>query len=259
MKSSLIVALILAQAFVAVAQPAEPRVPQPRVTPAVSRAPSVWLGLTVAKPDESITAHVPALPQGMGFVVKSIEDGGPAQAAGLLAFDILWKLGDQMLVNESQLATLLRLSKPGDQVVLSGFRGGKPLEVKLKLGEAPVLERPVAGEMLADLLLPGTSRAPMRVVNLAEKSASFSADDGKAVVSRDGSIYQVKISGPKDEPIFDGQVGRNDSLDIVPESWRRRVQVLCRTLDQALDGNMMPQRQPRPRVVPPPAPAAENR
>ncbi len=259
MKPSLIVALILAQTLVSAAQPAEPRVPQPRVTPTVSRAPSVWLGLTVAKPDESITAHVPALPQGMGFVVKSIEDGGPAQAAGLVAFDILWKIGDQMLVNEAQLATLLRQSKPGDQVVLSGFRGGKPLEVKLKLGEAPVLERPVAGEMLADLLLPGTNRAPMRVVNLAEKSASFSADDGKAVISRDGGIYLVKISGPKDETIFDGQVSREDQLESVPEAWRRRVQVLCRTLDQALDGTMMPQRQSRPRVVPPPVPSAGNR
>ena len=74
-------------------------------------------------------------------MVKSIDDGGPAQAAGLTEFDLLWKIGDQMLVNEAQLATLLRLSKPGEEVILAGFRGGKPLEVKLKLGEAPAFAR----------------------------------------------------------------------------------------------------------------------
>ena len=71
-------------------------------------------------------------------MVRSIEKGGPAEAAGLKELDVLWKIGDQMLVNEGQLAALLRLSKPGDEIVLSGFRARQAdLEVKLKLGEAP--------------------------------------------------------------------------------------------------------------------------
>lgn len=250
MKPSLIVALLLAQTFLSAAEPPEPRTPQPRLVPMATRAPRAWLGLKVAKPDGTITAHVPSLPQGIGFVVKSIDDGGPAQAAGLTEFDLLWKLGDQMLVNEAQLATLLRLSQPGEEVVIAGFRGGKPLEVKLKLGEAPILQRPFSGEMVEAAILPGACGGPMRVVNVAEKSASFSADEGKAVVSRDDQVYKVKISGPKDELIFEGELASGDKLDKLPEGWRGRIQVLCRTLDNALDGSMMPQRQPRPRVVP---------
>ena len=93
----------------------------------------------------------------------------------------------------------------------------------------------------------------MRMVNVADKTASFSNDDGKALVRRDGDGYHVKIDGPKDELIFEGDVTGSDALDKIPAKWHRRIQVLCRTLDQALEGNMMPQRLPRPRVVPPPS------
>ena len=247
MKPSLIAVLLVAQTFLSVAEPVEPKVPLPMS----AGAPRAWLGLRVAKPDATITAHVPSLPQGIGFVVTSIDEGGPAQAAGLLELDLLWKIGDQMLVNEAQLAALLRLSQPGQEIVIAGFRGGKPLEVKLKLGEAAVLKKPFPGEMVEAAILPGACAVPMRVVNVAEKSASFSAGEERAVVRRDGEVFKVKISGPRDEVIFEGEVSKDDPLDKLPENWRRRIQVLCRTLDQALAGGV---RQPRARVVPPVSP-----
>ena len=242
MKSSLIAAILFAQTLLSDGQTAEPRMLQ---------APQAWLGLRVAKPDAAVTVHVPSLPPGVGFVVKSIDDGGPAQAAGLLELDLLWKFGDQMLVNEAQLATLLRLAKPGEEVVLSGFRGGKPLSVTLKLGQAPVLAKPFSGEMVGSAVLPGSCDGPMRVVNVAEKSASFSNDEGRAVVRREGEVFKVRIDGLKGEVFFEGDLSKDEDLANAPESWRRRIQVLCRTLDQALDGGMVSQRQPRPRVVPP--------
>ena len=243
MKPSLVAAILFAQTMLSGAQTMEAPVP---------RAPQAWLGLRVAKPDEAITVHVPSIPPGVGFVVKSIDPGGPAETAGLLELDLLWKFGDQMLVNEAQLATLLRLEKPGAEVVISGFRGGKPMNVKLKLGLAPVLSRPFSGQMVESAVLPGTCDGPMRVVNVAEKSASFSNDEGRAVVRRDGEIFKVKIDGLKGAVVFEGDLLNDEGLDQVPENWRRKIQVLCRTLDQTLAGGMLPQRQPRPRVLPPP-------
>ncbi len=252
MKRPFIVALLATQTLCVVGEPTEPRVPLPRPNPHATRAPQAWLGLRLVKPDETITAHVPSLPQGIGFVVKSIDEGGPAQAAGINELDLLWKFGDQMLVNEAQLATLLRLSKPGQEVVISGFRGGRPLELKLKLGQSPLLQKPFSGEMVESAILPGACPGPMRMVNVADKTASFSNDDGRVQIRRDGTGYHVKIDGPTDELIFEGDIVDSDSLSKVPEDWHRRIQVLCRTLDQALAGNMLPQRLPRPRVVPPP-------
>jgi hypothetical protein len=242
MKPSLVAAVLFAQTLLSGGQTTEGQVP---------RAPQAWLGLRVAKPDEAITVHVPSIPPGVGFVVKSIDPGGPAHAAGLLELDLLWKFGDQMLVNEAQLATLLRLEKPGSEVVISGFRGGKPLEIKLKLGQAPVLNKPFSGEMVESAVLPGTCDGPMRIVNIAEKSASFSNNEGRAVVRRDGEIFKVKIDGLKGAVIFEGDLSDDDGLEQVPENWRRKIHVLCRTLDQTLDGSNPSQRQPRPRVVPP--------
>ena len=254
MKPIYIVALWATQGLIFAVEPAapEPRTPLPRPNPLTVRAPQAWLGLRVAKPDEAVTAHVPSLPQGIGFVVKSIDENGPAKAAGLLENDLLWKIGDQMLVNEAQLATLLRLSKPGEQIVMTGFRGGKPLEVKLTLGEAPILQRPFSGEMIESAILPGGCPGPMRLVNVADKTASFSTDEGKAEVRREGETYQVKIHDSKGKAIYEGEIASDDELGKIPVEWRRRIHVLCRTLDQALDGGIMQPRQPRPRVVPPP-------
>lgn len=218
------------------------------------QAPRAWLGLEVSKPDDSITAHLPDLPTGVGFVIRAIHKGGPADAAGLKEFDVLWKLGDQMLVNEGQLAALLRLSKPGDEVVLCGFRAGKTLEVKLKLGEAPALKRPFPVDFLDEPILPGECRGPMRVVNVSERSARYTTDEGTAEVYMDGQTYKAKIHGPNEEVIFEGYLPADGSLDGIPDDWKRRIHALRRGLDHALDGRLMPQRQPRPRVVPPTEP-----
>lgn len=211
--------------------------------------PHVWLGLRVAKPDETVTAHLPSLPQGFGFVIASVDAGGPAQAAGLVEYDIIWKMGDQMLVNEAQLAALLRLSKAGDAVVISGFRAGKPLEVKLTLGEVQAPQKPFSGDLVESAIMPGACSGPMRLINVADKTASFSTDDSRAVVRRNGEFFEVKISGVSDAVIFEGSISSADDLAQIPESWQRRVHVLCRTLDQALVGGGLVPRQPRPRVV----------
>jgi hypothetical protein len=245
--------LVIAQTLSSAVHAAEPRVPQARQTPASPQAPRAWLGIRVAKPDEGITAQVPSLPPGIGFTVKSMDDGGPAKAAGLMELDLLWKIGDQMLVNEAQLATLLRLYEPGQEVVISGFRGGKPIEVKLRLGVAPELTKPFPGEMVESAILPGSCGGPMRIVNVADKSASFSADGCIASVRREGEIFKVRIDGPKSEVIYEGELAKEGNLEQIPVPWRRRIEILCRTLDQALSGTMLPERQPRPRVVPPPA------
>lgn len=256
MKRILIATLLLPLSPLAHAEPAaELEAPRDESAKKIStRAPRAWLGLQVAKPDETVSAHLPSLPPGVGFLVKSIDENGPAASAGLREFDLISRIGDQMLVNEAQLAALLRLSQPGEEIVISGFRGGKALEVTLKLGKTPVRKRPFPGEMVESAILPGACAGPMRVINVAEKSASFSTDDGHAVVRREGDGYLLKIEGPDDELIFDGVIHDAHSLESIPKDWHRKVRVLCRTLDHALEAGGIPQRQPRPRVVPPAEP-----
>ena len=47
---------------------------------------------------------------------------------------------DLVLVKEAQLAEALRRSGPGEEIVISGIKDGKPLEMRMKLGGRPVLQ-----------------------------------------------------------------------------------------------------------------------
>lgn len=217
-------------------------------------APRAWLGLEVTKPDETITAHLPDLPAGIGFIIRSIHKGGPAELAGLKEFDVLWKLGDQMLVNEGQLAALLRLCKPGEEVLLHGFRAGKAIQVTLKPGVAPPSLQPFPADLVDAAVLPGGYRPNTSVIFHAERMAKYSTQDGSAQVQKNGDVYSVKILSPKDELIYEGELPADGSLDGIPADWKIRIQALRRGLDHALDGRMTPNRLPRPRVVPPAVP-----
>jgi hypothetical protein len=218
------------------------------------QAPRTWLGLETTKPDETITAHLPELPAGIGFIIRHIHKDGPAELAGLREFDVLWKLGDQMLVNEAQLAALLRLCKPGESVVLHGFRAGKAIQVSLKLSEAPPSLKPFPPDLVDAAVLPGGFRPNTSVIFHAERMAKYSTQNGSAQVQKNGDGYTVKILSPKDELIYEGELPADGNLNDIPADWKTRIQALRRGLDHALDGRMTPGRQPRPRVVPPAAP-----
>jgi hypothetical protein len=217
---------------------------------------SAWLGFTIRKPDRDSAAQIPALPAGMGLVIQAITPAGPAEAAQLKPMDVLWKFGDQMLVNQGQLATLLSLSKPGDEVSLAIFRAGEPLDVKIKLGEAQGDKNVFSRDMI-DAAILSDEGSPMKIVNIQDRTATFSNNDGKAVVRRDGEGYRVVINGPDQQAIFEGTLPLDGTLDGVPSDWRRRIWVLRRSLDHALENRLVPVRPPRPRVVPPPAPTPE--
>ncbi len=247
MKPWLLIAFCISRSFSSAADPEQ--VPPPPQAPP-PQAPHAWLGLQIAKPDASITAHLPSLPLGIGFVIRAVQKDGPAQAAGLQELDLLWKLNDQWLVNEGQLAALLRLEKIGNTITLSGFRAGKPLETTVTLAEDPSPKRPFPQDLLDASILPGDCGGPMRVVNVAERLASYSTRDGYAQVQRQGDQYRVKIQDPKNAVIYEGTLPENGNLDAVPEPWRKRIHALRRGLDHALEGRMTPTRQPRPRVVP---------
>ncbi len=248
MKSTFLALLILAQVPHVGAETGEDHSAQIQNVPApVQRT---WLGLRVEKPDESVAAQVAELPPGFGFLVKSLDKDGPAQKAGLKELDILWKFGDQMLANEGQLVALLRLAKPGEQMTLAVFRAGKPLEFKVSLGETRAMEPP------ASVQLPGVAEVvpvglPTRLVNVADKTATVSADEGRAMVWNEDGGFKVRISNPQDQVIHEGPVTKEGDGEGVPEEWKERVKVLCRTLDQSLSGALTPQRTPRPRVVTP--------
>lgn len=248
-----IVLAMIASALPAVAQPVPTPSAGPLPPPLMAPTGRPWLGLQLAKVDPSMAAQIQSLPLGVGFVVKSIDTGGPAELAQFQLFDVVWKMGDQLLINEAQLATLLRLQKPGDEIRLAVYRGGQPLVVKLKLGDLPVGRDGFSHELAEAAIFPGGEGGAMRVVNITDRTATYSTEEGKAVLRKEGDAYLVLITSPKEEVIFEGDVSSRERAEEIPKGWQRRVDALKRGLDHAMQGSMVPVRPPRPRVIPIPS------
>jgi len=246
-------------ALLVLLQPALSADPAPAVDPPLTRADKQsdgppWLGFRVAKPDDATRAHLPELPPGIGFVIQTVDAKGPAESCGLQPLDVVWKFGDQFLVNEAQLATLLRLKKPGDVVTVAIFRSGRSMEIPLTVGAAP-LNRPLGmGPELDSALIPGEGPR-WYSTNPENRTASLMTDSGKVVLKRnsDGSGYELEIRDASEALVFNGNLPASGDTAAVPEEWRRKVCVVRRQLDNVLDGKMENVRPPRPRVVPVPS------
>ncbi|MGE9270414.1 MAG: PDZ domain-containing protein [Verrucomicrobiales bacterium] len=218
------------------------------------RAKMPWAGLDVGKLNEAMRAHASGVPPGVGFLVTAVATDGPAAHAGVKSYDILWKLDDQLLINEAQFATLLQMHRPGDVVTIDVVRSGKPETFELTLAKSPQTAR-VRGLSPVDLTLvpAGVPGMPKTIVYPQQRIAEVSREDGGlARLHHVDDEPVVVITDAEGEVIYDGPVRRDGRIS-VPKSWRCSVGALLRTMDQASESNWHHRRKPRPRVVVPPS------
>jgi S1-C subfamily serine protease len=79
---------------------------------------------------------VGAYPTGQGALVASLEDGGPAHAAGILVGDTLFELDGEPVRGPESLRAVLA-DRAGKQVKVVVIRAGARLEVDVTLGATP--------------------------------------------------------------------------------------------------------------------------
>src|SRR5438874_268694 len=90
------------------------------------------------------------LPVQEGLLVETVEKGGPADAAGIhggdrlvqaglqkfyIGGDVMVAIDGQKVANQFDLNVILNHHRPGETVNVTVYRGGKKMEVPLKLGE----------------------------------------------------------------------------------------------------------------------------
>jgi hypothetical protein len=88
-----------------------------------------------------LTAQL-GLPEGFGLVVEAVAPGSPAAKAGLQKYDVLKLLNDQQIVDQAQLATLVKGLGNGKEVSLTVLRKAQEQKINATLGEHEV---PVGG------------------------------------------------------------------------------------------------------------------
>ena len=111
--------------------------------------PATFLGVETAPVSATLTAQL-GLQEGAGLIVNHVAADSPA-AAVLKPHDILLKLDDQLLIEQRQLAVLIRSHKEGDEVTLTFLRGGKQGTAKVKLAKRDLPKM----SLELDQLLPG--------------------------------------------------------------------------------------------------------
>jgi serine protease Do len=98
-----------------------------------------WLGVGIGQNEKGQTQ------------IGAIDPDSPAELAKLQEGDIVLKIGDRDVSSPEVLAAEIRKKKPGQDVTLKIDRDGKPLNVKVKLGE--MAENEALREM--DIRFPG--------------------------------------------------------------------------------------------------------
>ena len=102
-----------------------------RTSGAVDR--SYYTGLSVNTVTPQI-ARALELAEARGVVVRSVEAGSPAEAAGLRPYDVIRSFGGEPVASNEDIRARLVDLRAGDTVRLGVLRDGRPVEVALRLG-----------------------------------------------------------------------------------------------------------------------------
>ncbi len=92
-----------------------------------------FLGVETSPVSGTLASQL-GLTDGSGLVVNHVSEKSPASGV-LKQHDILLKLEDQILIEQRQLAVLIRNRKDGEEVTITYLRGGKKETAKVKLAK----------------------------------------------------------------------------------------------------------------------------
>jgi len=204
----------------------------------------VSLGVSVIRPSAALYAQLPQLPSSSGFLLETVSVGGTADKAGLKTMDLIWKLGDQILINEAQMMVLLSHHRPRDKLQVSYFRSGVAKEATLDF-------QPWSGKLPhPDVLAiaPPLPALPMRVISYEDRSASISDKTGIATLTyREGKLW-LHIESEKGVETFNQFVTNTSEISQVPPIWRNRLPILQRSLEESTRLRRLPRVRHVPRT-----------
>ena len=102
-----------------------------------------WLGVGIQSLDEDI-AEAMDLDTREGVLITSVQDDGPAAKAGAQTQDVIVQFNGQAVRNSDQLRLAVARANPGTSSEMVVLREGKRQTLRIKLGEFPDEEAPVA-------------------------------------------------------------------------------------------------------------------
>lgn len=102
-----------------------------------------YLGIGLGGEVDRTMARALDMESPRGFIIGNVEEGGPADEAGLKSGDVVVELNGDPVRNFYDFRIAIANSSPGTEVVLGIFREGEEMSFKVELGEMEAQE--VAG------------------------------------------------------------------------------------------------------------------
>ncbi len=141
-----------------------------------------WLGIAIEDLSENERDYY-KVPDG-GVLVSQVRDDGPAKDSDLQAEDVIVSVDGEKVADTWGLQKAVADQPPGAEVTLGIVRQGKPMDVKIKLGETPAVyagveepekpEKPLDGEVLG-LTLQNITAEAVEQHNLPENTGVYVA------------------------------------------------------------------------------------
>jgi hypothetical protein len=234
-----------------------------------------YLGVSTTPPAPVLRKQL-GLPQGTGLVVQFVVPESPAAQAGLKEFDVLQKFNDQLLINAEQLAVLVRVHAPGDEIKLAIIRDGKPQTLVAKLTEhelEPLAEgegnlpddlvrfmpEPRLQEVHPDNVVPPFDRIPhMKELFNQRIVSSFTWVDGDKtyVVTAASNGHRTLSAKDKEGSIlFEGPIDTQEQRDKMPDDLKKQLEHMQKRFPDGSGpfdfGKGANDEPPKPKPVPP--------
>ncbi len=95
-----------------------------------------WLGVAIQDVNENLAKSFD-LKKPEGILVSEVEQGSPAEKAGLKQGDVIISLNNRKLENVNDLRNTIAFTAPKTKVDLQIIRDGKPMDVEVTIGEQP--------------------------------------------------------------------------------------------------------------------------
>jgi hypothetical protein len=227
---------------------------------------AAYLGVSATPEMPAVLRKQLGLPSNVGMVVEHVDSDSPAKAIGVQKDDVLYKLDDQLVINQHQLAVLVRMHSPGSEVTLTVIRQAKQEQLKVKLAEKelPKLRPPGQPSPLGSAHLipqPGSAYLEaLRVMGQAMEGRPLTAGqtkitlhDGDQVltitIGQDGKRH-LQVKDGKGKVLFDGPVEDLKQRQAQLEDIGKKLQKMEKGLKMEKEGIKVemdsPQTQPAP-------------
>ncbi len=95
-----------------------------------------WIGVGIQDVDENLAKSF-NLKKAQGILVSEVQQGSPAEKAGLKQGDVILRLDEKILNNVNDLRNQISLLPPKTTIILQIIRDGKNKDVEITVGEQP--------------------------------------------------------------------------------------------------------------------------